>query len=465
MTGKRLSANPVLIGAATVVVVVIAVLIAYNANSGLPFTPTYKLVAQVPDADNLVRGNDVRIGGSRVGSIYKIEPRIHRNSSVTALLYLKLEKKVAPLPTDSTVIIRPKSALGLKYLEITKGTAGAGFKSGATMPLRNAMPAPVELDQVVNTFNAPTRRAQQVILANLGDALAGRGADLNQTIANLVPLLGNLEQVMGNLADNATDLSGFVGELSQTMALLAPVGQTQAELFVNLDTTFSALASVARPYIQDTISGAPALFDQAQESFPIQRPFFRNTAQLMAELKPGTEALRSGAPDLADAVQLGAPALKKAPAFNRQLTTTFKTLQSFSEDPAVPLGLTDLNSAMVALDPTLSFVTPAQTVCNYITLLARNGSSLLSANEQYGTLQRFITVVTPLGPNNEGSPSSAPADGPSADNHLHVNPYPHTAAPRQKPKECEAGNEPYVAGKTVIGNPPGNQGTNTDTDK
>jgi hypothetical protein len=101
-----------------------------------------------------------------------------------------------------------------------------------------------------------------------------------------------------------------------------------------------------------------------------------------------------------------------------------------------------------------------QTTCNYVTLWFRNISSLLSEGDANGTTQRFIIIATPQGPNNEGGPSSAPANGPTTDNHLHQNPYPNTASPGQ-PKECEAGNEPYAAGKTVLGNTPGNQGTRT----
>ena len=36
-----LVASPVLVGAVTVLISIIAVLIAYNANPGLPFVPTY----------------------------------------------------------------------------------------------------------------------------------------------------------------------------------------------------------------------------------------------------------------------------------------------------------------------------------------------------------------------------------------------------------------------------------------
>ena len=71
---SSIAANPVLIGAATILVVVVAVFLAYNANSGLPFVPTYALKVEVPSAANLVRGNDVRIGGSRVGSWTRSRP-------------------------------------------------------------------------------------------------------------------------------------------------------------------------------------------------------------------------------------------------------------------------------------------------------------------------------------------------------------------------------------------------------
>ena len=127
----------------------------------------------------------------------------------------------------------------------------------------------------------------------------------------------------------------------------------------------------------------------------------------------------------------------------------------------MPRGLNATTTALQSLNPTLAFITPAQTVCNYATLFFRNISSLLSIGDRNGTWQRFIIVATPQGPNNEGSPSSAPANGPNVDNHLHTNPYPNTAAPGQ-PRECEAGNEPYLRGRTVIGNVPGTQQDTTE---
>ena len=65
--GAGLAASPTMVGALTVMVVILAVFLAYNANNGLPFVPAYRVTAQVPNADTLVPGNEVRVGGVRVG--------------------------------------------------------------------------------------------------------------------------------------------------------------------------------------------------------------------------------------------------------------------------------------------------------------------------------------------------------------------------------------------------------------
>jgi hypothetical protein len=152
--------------------------------------------------------------------------------------------------------------------------------------------------------------------------------------------------------------------------------------------------------------------------------------------------------------------LPKTPPMNRDLANVFDALADFSADRQVRLGIDQLTRLSSSLRPTLRFLAPVQTTCNYVTLFFRNAASVLSDGDANGTWQRFVIIPTPEGRNNEGGPSSAPADGPSEENHLHTNPYPNTAAPGQT-QECEAGNERYLTGQTVIGNQRGNQGTLT----
>ena len=451
--------SPVLVGAITVLVIVVGVFLAYNANKGLPFVPTYDVNVHVPSGADLVIGNDVRVGGDRVGVVNDITPVRAKDGKVSAILGLKLDKTVEPLSTGSTVIVRPRSALGLKYVEITPGHSGKALAAGDTLPLKQATPHPVEIDQVFNTFNAPTRKGIQETLTGFGNGLAGRGADLNRAIAAFRPLVDNLTPVARNLASDQTQLARFFRSLERAAEEVAPVAEQQAALFRNLDTTFGALVPV-KTQIQQFIQDSPPTEDVAISEFPKQRPFLRNSAALFHELRPGAAVLPRAAPILADALTIGTRTLARTPSLNTRLEGVFRALDRFVADPVVPRGINRLKETVVTLRDPLDFITPAQTTCNYITLWFRNIASHLSEGDKNGTWQRFIIVATPQGPNNEGGPASKPADGPTTDNHLHANPYPNTAAPGQD-KECESGNEDYVIGKTLVGNVPGNQGTVT----
>src|SRR5258705_13118312 len=93
--------SPVLVGAITVLIIVVGVFLAYNANKGLPFVPTYDVNARVANAADLVVGNDVRVGGDRVGVVNSIKPVRTSNGKTSAVLGLKLDKTVDPLSRDS----------------------------------------------------------------------------------------------------------------------------------------------------------------------------------------------------------------------------------------------------------------------------------------------------------------------------------------------------------------------------
>ena len=55
-------------------VILIAVFLSYNANTGLPFVPTQELQVDVVNGSNLTVGNDVREGGYRIGLVSRLAP-------------------------------------------------------------------------------------------------------------------------------------------------------------------------------------------------------------------------------------------------------------------------------------------------------------------------------------------------------------------------------------------------------
>lgn len=461
---STVAGSPTMVGAITVLVLIVAVFLAYNANAGLPFVQAYGISVKLPNAESLVPGNEVRVGGVRVGQIQAIEPEQDPDTGESvARLDLKLDKDLEPLPDDSTLIVRARSALGLKYLEITKGASSTGFEQGSVIPASAARPEPVELDQVLGTFDEPTRDAIRRNLVEFGNALAGRGPDLNRALGSLPGALEVLEPVMSNLAAPRTGLERWVVAAAAISAEVAPVAEQQAQMFVALDTTLTALARVSRPFLQETISETPPTFAVAEQTMPTIRTFLANSATLFSELRPGVTELAATAPTIAAALETGVPVLRDSPVLNRELGPTAEALRRFNDDAGVRSGLARLTDTFDTLGPTIRFIAPAQTVCNYGSLLFRNLASATSGGSNGGRWQRISVFEPPQGPNNEGSPSQSAANGGgAAGNFLHYNPYPNTASPGQSPRECEAGNEPYLVGQQVIGNVPGNQGLITE---
>jgi virulence factor Mce-like protein len=479
VTGRR-SQSPfssrILIGALTVLVTIVAVFLAYNANSGLPFVPTYNLNVQVPNAAGLIASDGVLIGGARVGYIGSISATTLPGGRVGAVLHLRLNKSIEPLPVDSADLVRPVSPLGSKYLEITRGHSTQTLARNATIPVSQTS-LPVEIDEFFNMFNPPTRAASRSNLNTFGEAFAGRGADLNQALGHLQPLVDHLEPVMSNLLDARTRWPQLFPSLEQSAHEVVGVANQQGQLFAALDQTFAPL-SQATSSLQAAIAGGPPALQTATRELPAQSGFINDTAELFHRFRPAFVSLGSASQQLAPAISAGIPALRRAPQLNDRLLATLKAIERFAQDTRTLPGLTLLTETASLIEPTIAFATPAQTTCNYLALFFRNLESALSESDVVGSILNVVALPLPQLPNSEAGPSSAPANGPPTpknlpyqqqtlkfDSFLHSNPYPNTDAPGQRPAECAAGNETYIPGRQVIGNLPVNVGLPTEKTK
>jgi virulence factor Mce-like protein len=468
-------ANRILIGALTVLVTIVAVFLAYNANNGLPFVPTYDLNVELPDASGLNPSDGVLIGGTRIGYIARITAIKRAGGRYAAVLHLRLNRSTGPLPIDSTDLVRPVSPLGQKYLEITRGHSSQMLRAGATIALSRTR-QPVEIDNFFDMFNPPTRAASRSNLNTFGDAFAGRGTDLNTALSQLQPLVGHLLSVMRNLNDPRTRWAQLFPGLEQAAHEVVGVATQQAQLFAGLDETFTPL-SQSTAALQAAIVGGPPALRTATHELPAQAQFINDTTKLFHRFRPAFASLGAASTQLAPAIAVGIPALHRAPQLNGRLVTTVSNLERFAEDSRTLPGLSLLTETASLIEPTIAFATPAQTRCNYLALFFRNLEGALSESDVVGSMLRVVALPLPQLPNSEAGPSSAPANGPPVpagtpltvktledDSFLHSNPYPNTAAPGQS-AECEAGNETYLSGRLLIGNEPGTQGLKTETTK
>ena len=362
MRRTSIFASPILVGAVTVLVVTVAVFLSYNANNGLPFVPTQQLKVRVSNGANLVAGNEVRSGGFRVGVISDMKPVRLEEGEVGAELELKLDKKIGDIPKDSVFVVRSRSALGLKYLELTEGESDESFADGGTVPVAQAS-VPVDLDEVFEIFDEDTREGAQRNLQGFGDAFAGRGPALGRTIEELPGFFRHLEPVMANLASDETELVNFFAELGDAARIVAPVSELNARLFTDMADTFEAIGRDTEA-LQSFIEKSPPTMDVAIDSFEVQRPFLTNLADFSEDFQPAARELRAALPTLNDAVDVGIPVQRRAVALNEDLAETMTALEELTTAPTTNAALRALTATVGTLNPTIRYIGPSITVCN-----------------------------------------------------------------------------------------------------
>jgi ABC-type transporter Mla subunit MlaD len=444
---QSIAASPTMVGAVTTLIVIVAVFLAYNANNGLPFVPTYRVSVVVPNAARLVKNNEVRIGGTRVGviesiDITKVDPSEVADSAtqegaatgtiakagdtsqqtccVAAELNLKLDKSASPIPEDSIFRVRYKSSFGLKYLEITRGTGedapegyvfdGLDDSGDCRLPtdpqtFASSIPASskngcfqnqTEFDAINDTFNTKTRSNARKNLVGYGGAFAGRGASLNTAIAALQPLFLNLKPVSEVLADPNTELGRFFEAMGHTAQIVAPVAVQNAEFFGNASVAFAAIASDPEA-LRAAISEGAQLLTVGPSLLRRERPFLTEFTELSNRLNPGVRDLRISIPTLNDAITTGTPILNRTPPINHKLRGVMVSLKKLVQQPTTKTSFQRLQETFDTAKPLAQWVAPAQTVCNYwnywFTMLPEH----LSERDQIGFQQRVALIGGTVG--------------------------------------------------------------------
>ncbi len=280
-----------LIGAVTTLIVVVAVFLSYNANNGLPFTPTYDIKVQLPEASGLQKGNQVRIGGERVGVISALSPyQDPKTGRVTAIISLKLEKTVEPLPANTN----RARAIGLDDrsevpVARTRSLRVRKLKAGETIPVSQTR-EPVDIDQFFDMFDEKTSASQPGEPDELRQWLR-RARDRPQRNDRDLAALGyERDPRLHNLASPKTGFGQLFVAFDRIAKEVAPVASEQAALYSNLDTFFTAWASVA-PSLEQAIVGGPPALHQATHSLPFEAEFVNKSADFMRLLRPSAKIL------------------------------------------------------------------------------------------------------------------------------------------------------------------------------
>jgi ABC-type transporter Mla subunit MlaD len=443
-------ANPVLVGAVTMLVVVVAVFLAYNANSGLPFVPTKTLYAEFASGAEVTKGVEVREGGYRIGVVEDLTPRRLRTGRVGALLHLKLDASAGPFPADSRVIIRPRSPLALKIVEFERGRSRDTLGDGERIAIQRSE-IRTDLDELYTLYDEPTRRGVQQNLEGFGGALVGRGGDLSATIQALPAFLGYVAPVMRNLSDGGTQLPRFFDELADTARVLAPVSQRLARSFTSQADTFDAIGRDPEA-LQATIAKTPPTLAASTRSLRVQRPFLRDTAALSRDLNAATVDLRAALPPVNRALEVGTPVTRRTVALNTRLRGVFATLQDLTSTPTTNGALRGLTATVTTLQPQLRFLGPYVTVCNYWNIFWTFTAEHFTAPDPTGSSQRALlntgarqddSVAATLGANEYATGRNVAEPG-GIKQYVHTNTAGGNAIKQDGSADCTPGQQGYA---------------------
>jgi virulence factor Mce-like protein len=442
--------NPVLIGAMTVLVTLVGVFLAYNANSGLPFVPTKELKVDVASGSDLVPGNEVSEGGYQVGIVKSLTPIVLKSGQVGAQLTLALSEAYGRIPVDSTAEVRPRSVLGLKYVDLVVGRSRRVFEDGGTMPISQTS-VPVQFEDVFQMFDPKTRSAIDQNLVGFGDALAGRGSSLNDTIATLPALLGYLRPVASYLSAPSTQLTGLFSGLERFMGAVAPVAGVGARLFTDMATTFGSGFNRSTANVEATIARSPSTERVSTVSLGVQRPFLVDLNTLGVQLAPASLSLRQSLPTINPALEAGARVLKRTPPLDARLQGVMAALKGLAVAPGTNVAVNALTDTVQTLDPMVRYLGPYVTVCDDWNYFWTYLSEHISEATSFGFAQRvLLNQGNPTQPDNVSQQGATqPVNGGGTDTlvgggneYLHAQAY-GAAVDNQGNADCETGQRGY----------------------
>jgi virulence factor Mce-like protein len=202
-----------------------------------PLPPEYRVAFTVRDADALVPGSDVRIAGIPVGKVVSVT-----TTDTGSRVLMGIEPKYSPIYSDATVLIRPKSLLGEKYVDMNRGRSNQEVASGGRLPEQQAM-TQVELDQVLANMDEKTRKAVSVNFIALGNGLKDRGGDINATIPELRAIAEHLTPVAARFKDRTAQIDHILVDTDTILQTLAAEHNQLAGLLQSADAVTATIAA------------------------------------------------------------------------------------------------------------------------------------------------------------------------------------------------------------------------------
>src|SRR5271154_6066611 len=213
----------------------------------LPFKPQgYRITVALPRTLSLADESDVKISGVDVGHVVSL--KLGKDGLTHATL--ELGSQYAPIRANTKAILRQKTLLGETYVQlIPQGRTGPYLKDGAQLASTQIEPN-VTFDDSLSLLNKNTRSNFQAWMKYQAAAVAGRGDQLNASIAEFEPFVEHANQLVTILASQEGAVRALVHNTGVVFNALAGRDHQMEGLIVNGEHTFHAAAEASKEFAE-----------------------------------------------------------------------------------------------------------------------------------------------------------------------------------------------------------------------
>ncbi|HYH58020.1 MAG TPA: MlaD family protein [Thermoleophilaceae bacterium] len=314
----------------------------------------YTVRATFLNASQLVNGNSVQVGGVRIGAVDGIAITDNGQAEVT----LKVEDEFAPLPNGTRAVIRQASQSGIanRYVDLRipghELPAGTGDEApviedagtiadGGTIGVDETETA-VDLDQLFNLLDPPTRRSLQKFLEGSAKVYAGRAREANRGYRYLSPSLSRSARLFRELNRDTPALEHFIVDSARLVTALADRRDDLAALIGNLNATTRAIGdekvalASAIQQLPDFMRRSNSTFVNLRAALDDVEPLVDASKPVARKLGPFLDELRPFANDAAPTIRDLSAVVRRDGAGNDliELTRTFTPLADIAVDTA-----------------------------------------------------------------------------------------------------------------------------------
>jgi phospholipid/cholesterol/gamma-HCH transport system substrate-binding protein len=342
----------IVLGALALVVLIVAYLL-FAGGGGA----TYQLV--FAEADQLVLGDQVQVGGVPVGTIKDIA----LTSDFKARITIHVDSSLTPLHEGTVAQIRVPSlaTVANRYIALTPGPNNRpALAGGSTLPT-SATKGAVDLDQLFNTLNPKTRKGLQQVLQGSAEQYAGAGHDLGLSTEYFAPSFAATDHVFAELVHDQSTFTSFLVETSKAVSTIGGRSQQLTGLVENANKTFGAIGS-QQQNLAATLHELPIALRQGNRTFADFPPTLAAFKQLVDVSKPNTKTLALFFSRLHPLITAGTPVVSNLsqafsrPGANNDFTDAIRALPALAQTLSTgsPTGVTALRESV----PITSFFGP-----------------------------------------------------------------------------------------------------------